>query len=280
MAGTLYLVATPIGNLEDITLRALRILKEVDFVAAEDTRQTRKLLSHFSIGTRLIAYHEHSGEAATSAIVRKLADDGQSVALVTDAGTPGISDPGIDLVRAAIEAGVSVTPLPGPATPIAALIASGLPTARFLFEGFLPRTRGPRYERLEALAPQPRTLIFFESPPRLTGTLEEMIKFFGPDRPACVARELTKIHEEYRRGTLAEVFAHFTAQPPRGECCIVVHGRDSEGDAQARDQALAAEEDGDWKELIKRLAKETGLDRKTLYQAIVRLKQEARDDGE
>ncbi|MDR3707216.1 MAG: 16S rRNA (cytidine(1402)-2'-O)-methyltransferase [Capsulimonadaceae bacterium] len=276
MAATLYLVATPIGNLEDITLRALRLLKEVDIVAAEDTRQTRKLLTHFGIGTRLVAYHEHSGEAATTALVRKMAEEGQSVALVTDAGTPGISDPGVDLVRAAIDAGVAVSPLPGASTPIAALIASGLPTARFLFEGFLPRTRGPRYERLEALAAQTRTLIFFESPQRLVATIEEMARILGPDRLACVARELTKIHEEYRRGTLADILAHYMAQPPRGECCIVIHGRDAEGDAAARDLAFSTGEGGDWKDLIKRLAKETGLDRKDLYQAIVRLKEEAK----
>lgn len=274
MAGTLYLVATPIGNLEDITLRALRMLKEVDLIAAEDTRQTRKLLAHFGIATRLTAYHEHSGEAATSALVYKIAEEGLNVALVTDAGTPGISDPGVDLVRAAIAAGVVVSPLPGPSTPIAALIASGLPTARFLFEGFLPRTRSSRYERIQALAAEPRTLIFFESPQRLVETLDEIARFLDGSRHACVARELTKIYEEYRRDTLAALIPHYRENPPRGECCIVVQGRDAIGDAAALTCAITSEEDGNWKDLIKRLAKETGIDRKRLYQAIVELKRE------
>jgi len=273
MSGKLYLVATPIGNLEDITLRALRLLKEADVIAAEDTRQTRKLLSHFSIGTPLISYHEHSGREATAFLVRRMAEDSQTVALVTDAGTPAISDPGVDLVRGAIDAGVDVLPIPGPAAPICALIASGLPTARFLFEGFLPRTRSTRLERLQALIPERRTLLFFESPRRLAETLAEMAHAFGADRPACVARELTKIYEEFRRSGLSDLSTYYSDNPPRGECCIVVGG------LPGGEQAPSSEEDDAlaWKDLIKRLAKEAGIDRKDLYQAIVKLKAEARD---
>ena len=268
MPGTLYLIATPIGNLEDITLRALRLLKEVDVIGAEDTRQTRKLLAHFGIGTRLVAYHEHSGPAATAALVRRMAD-GESVALVTDAGSPAISDPGAQLVAAAIDAGVLVSPIPGPATPIAALIASGIAPARFLFEGFLPRTRGPRHERLASLAREQRTLIFFEAANRLASTLGEMARLIAPNRSACVAREITKIHEEFRRGPLSELAAYYDASPPRGECCIVVAGT---GIARSDAPADVAD-DADWKELLRRLAQEAGVDRKDLYKALVDLKQ-------
>ncbi len=276
MPGTLYLVATPIGNLEDITLRALRTLREVHVVAAEDTRMTRKLLSHFEIGTSLISYHEHSGQIATDALVRRMRDDAHNVALVTDAGTPGISDPGFDLVAAAIAAGLTVCPIPGPAAPITALIASGLPTARFLFEGFLPRTRSTRIEKLKALAGEIRTVMFFESPPRLVDTLTEIGEVFGTSRRVCVARELTKIHEEFRRGSVAEVTAHYRATPPRGECVIVVEGRDENDAAAPLDSGIA--EGTGWKELIKLLAKEVGVDRKDLYAAIVKLKAERDGD--
>jgi 16S rRNA (cytidine1402-2'-O)-methyltransferase len=223
MPGTLYIVATPIGNLEDITLRALRILKECDLVAAEDTRHTRKLLSHFDISTPLIAYHQHSDAGRTENLVRRLTDDGQSIALVTDAGTPGVSDPGVELVRAATAAGVPVVPLPGASAALCALVGSGLPPARFAFEGFLPRTKSSRREKLTALArTETRTLIFYEAPGRTAETLAEMSQAFGPDRPAAVGRELTKKHEEFVRGSLAEVAAHFAANPPRGEITIIV----------------------------------------------------------
>ena len=225
MPGTLYIVATPIGNLEDITLRALRILKEADLVAAEDTRHTRKLLSHFEIGTPLIAYHQHSDAGRAENLVRRLADEGQSIALVTDAGTPGISDPGVELVRAAIESGVPVVPLPGASAALCALVGSGLPPARFAFEGFLPRTRSSRREKLRTLAQaETRTLLFYEAPNRTADTLAEMAQAFGPDRPVAVGRELTKKHEEFVRGTLGEVAAHFVASPPRGEITIVIAG--------------------------------------------------------
>ena len=277
MSGKLYLVATPIGNLEDITLRALRLLKEADVIAAEDTRQTRKLLSHFSIGSQLISYHEHSGPAATAALVRRMVEGGQTVALVTDAGTPAISDPGAELVRGAIDAGIEVSPIPGPSAPICALIASGLPPARFLFEGFLPRTRSARLERLQAASIERRTLLFFESPKRLAATLAEMASAFGDDRPACVAREISKIHEEFRRDGLAALASYYLANPPRGECCIVVgglSGNEPEACLDADDEPLG------WKDLIKRLAKEAGVDRKDLYQSIVKLKEDARGGSE
>jgi 16S rRNA (cytidine1402-2'-O)-methyltransferase len=245
-------------------------MREANIVAAEDTRVTRKLLSHFEIGTHLVSYHEHSGPVATEALVRRMRDENQSVALVTDAGTPGISDPGAELVRAAIAAGIVVCPIPGAAAPIAALIGSGLPTARFLFEGFLPRTRSTRVAKLKALAAEVRTVICFEAPPRLVETLGEIGDAFGADRRVCVARELTKIHEEFRRGTAVEVAAHYTATPPRGECVIVVEGRDENEDAGVLNETVA--EGKGWKELIKLLAKEAGIDRKELYAAIVKLK--------
>jgi 16S rRNA (cytidine1402-2'-O)-methyltransferase len=274
MPGTLYLVATPIGNLEDITLRALRVLKEADVIAAEDTRVTRKLLSHYSIGAPLISYHEHSGPEATAALVHRMTEGGQSVALVTDAGTPAISDPGAELVRAAIDAGILVSPIPGPAAPVCALIASGLPPARFLFEGFPPRTRSTRIARLAALARESRTLIFFESPRRLGATLDEMAHAFGAGRPACVAREISKIFEEFRRGGLAELASEYSANTPRGECCIVVGGWTG-GEPEA--PTAEPEDAPGWKDQIKRLAKEAGIDRKDLYQAIVKHKAQARD---
>lgn len=225
MPGTLYLVATPIGNLEDITLRALRILKEADLVAAEDTRHTRKLLSHFEIGTPLIAYHQHSDAGRTENLIRRLVEDGQSIALVTDAGTPSVSDPGVELVRAAVAANIPVVPLPGASAALCALVGSGLPPARFAFEGFLPRTKSSRREKLLAFArSETRTLIFYEAPNRTAETLAEMAQAFGADRPAAVGRELTKKHEEFVRGTLGEVAAHFAANPPRGEITIIVSG--------------------------------------------------------
>lgn len=225
MPGTLYIVATPIGNLEDITLRALRILREADLIAAEDTRHTRKLLSHFEIATPLIAYHQHSELSRTTSLIRRLAEDGQSIALVTDAGTPAVSDPGAELVRAAAAAGVPVVPLPGPSAALCALVGSALPTARFAFEGFLPRTKSPRREKLLALARmESRTLIFYEAANRLVETLADISSAFGSDRQAAVGRELTKKHEEFVRGTLAEIIAHFAVNPPRGEIAIIVAG--------------------------------------------------------
>jgi 16S rRNA (cytidine1402-2'-O)-methyltransferase len=221
-AGVLYVVATPIGNLEDITLRALRVLREVDLVAAEDTRRTRGLLAHFEIRARLVAYHAHSGAARVDGLIEQLRA-GHSVALVSDAGTPGISDPGAELVAAAVRTGVRVVPVPGPSAVIAALSASGLLPNRFSFEGFPPRPLNERRRFLGALRSDPRTLVLYETPQRLIGTLELVTELFG-DRPLVVARELTKQFEELVRGTAAEALARFAAVPPRGECVLVLAG--------------------------------------------------------
>jgi 16S rRNA (cytidine1402-2'-O)-methyltransferase len=271
----LYLVATPIGNLGDLSQRALETLRAVSVIAAEDTRVTRKILFHFEIKTPLISYHEHSGPVATGALVQRMTERGESVALVTDAGTPGISDPGAELVAAAIAAGVMVVPIPGPAAFVVALVGSGLPSARFAFEGFLPRTRGPRLERLQSLRPMPRTLLFYESPHRLAGTLREMASEIGADRPACVARELTKKFEEFRRGSLAELAAFYAETAVRGECVIVVGGASADDEAVTLEQTADGEAPPRANDLIKLLAQETGVSRRDLYRAIADLKNQA-----
>ncbi len=219
----LYLIPTPVGNLEDISLRALRLLKEVDLILAEDTRTTRKLLAHYDIHTSLKAYHAHNEHRLTETLVAQMAA-GSTFALVSDAGTPGISDPGFLLVRACVGAGVPVSALPGPTAFVPALVASGLPCDRFFFEGFLPHKKG-RQARLQWLAELPYTFVLYESPHRLQKCLLQLAEHCGAARPACVARELSKVHEEYVRGTLAELRAHFEAHPPRGEIAIVVGGK-------------------------------------------------------
>jgi 16S rRNA (cytidine1402-2'-O)-methyltransferase len=225
---TLYLVPTPIGNLEDITLRALRVLREVSLIAAEDTRTTRVLLDHFDIHTPLTSYHEHNELTKLDRIFDALAQG--DVALVSDAGTPGISDPGALLIRAAVERGVRVEPLPGACAAITALVASGLPTDGFVFAGFPPRKASALSDFLVRLAHEPRTLVLYESPNRLTDTLAALAETFGA-RPVCVARELSKLHEEFVRGTAAEALAHFQARAPRGEIVIVVGGAPPQPDA-------------------------------------------------
>jgi 16S rRNA (cytidine1402-2'-O)-methyltransferase len=222
MPGILYIVATPIGNLEDITLRALRVLKEVDCIAAEDTRHTKKLLNHFDIHTPLVSYHEHNERTAASALVERL-HGGESIALVCDAGTPAISDPGYRLTAAAVAARIQVTPVPGPAAFVAALSIAGLPTDRFAFEGFLPEKRERRKERLRMLRDEPRTLIFYEAPHRLKDALADMEKIFG-DRAIVVARELSKLHEEVLRGSIREISARIAAGEVRGEIVLVIQG--------------------------------------------------------
>jgi 16S rRNA (cytidine1402-2'-O)-methyltransferase len=266
--GLLYLVATPIGNLEDISARALRLLSEVDVIAAEDTRETRKLLSHFKIKTPLHSYHEHSGEAATTGLGGRMLN-GSKVALVTDAGTPGISDPGVDLVQASISAGIIVVPIPGPSAVITAIVASGLPPARFVFEGFLPRTKSSRITKLKYLSSEVRTVVFYEAPQRMGETLAEVATLFGAGRKVCVARELTKKFEEFRRGTAEVLAEHYAAEPPRGECTIVVEGA-PEGFEVAEDEAKASEGRND---LIKQLAADMGINRRDLYKAIQALKE-------
>ncbi len=221
LSGTLFVVPTPIGNLEDITLRALRILREVALIAAEDTRTTRVLLQHFQITTPLTSYHEHNKLTKLDAIFDALAQG--SVALVSDAGTPGISDPGYELIREAIARGVRVEPLPGPSAVIAALVASGLPTDGFVYLGFAPRKARARRDFFAALAGERRTLVIYESPNRLTDTLQALLDALG-DRPICVARELTKVYEEFQRGPVTAVLAHYVDQPPRGEIVVVIGG--------------------------------------------------------
>ena len=220
--GILYIVPTPVGNMEDITLRALRILKEADLVLAEDTRTSGILLKHFEIKNQLMSHHKFNEHGTSASVVQRLLA-GQTVALISDAGTPGISDPGFFLVREAVRAGVEVQTLPGATAFVPALVSSGLPCDRFVFEGFLPQKKG-RKTRLETLANESRTMVFYESPYRLVKTLEQFSEFFGADRQVSVCREISKIHEESVRGTLQEVIDHFHANEPRGEIVIVVGG--------------------------------------------------------
>ncbi len=216
----LYVVPTPIGNLEDITLRALRVLKEVDLILAEDTRTTHKLLSHYQIETRLQSYHIFNEHQKTSEIADRILA-GETLALVSDAGTPSISDPGFMLVRACLEREVEVECLPGPTALIPALVNSGFPCEKFCFEGFLPHKKGRR-TRLTELAAEPRTIILYESPHRIVRVLQELQQVMGDERKCSVSRELTKIHEETRRGTFTELLAYFTSKEPRGEMVVVV----------------------------------------------------------
>ncbi len=222
MSGVLYVVATPIGNLEDITFRAVRVLGEADIIAAEDTRQTVKLLNRYEIKTGLMSYHEHNKTGRGNKILELLLE-GKNVALVTDAGMPCISDPGYELVRLCSEHGVHVVAVPGASASISALAVSGISSARFAFEGFLPREKKPRRELLKSLENETRTLIFYESPHRVRETLSELHEALG-DRRCSVARELTKVHEEILRGTLAEIREHFDKTEPKGEFTIVVEG--------------------------------------------------------
>lgn len=220
--GTLYIIPTPVGNMEDMTMRAIRILKEADIVLAEDTRTSGNLLKHFDIKNHLISHHKFNEHGTTASIVERL-KAGQTIALISDAGTPGISDPGFYLAREAANAGIEVLCLPGATACIPALVASGLPCDRFCFEGFLPQKKG-RQTLLESLAEENRTMIFYESPYRILKTLQQFAEVFGADRMVSVAREISKIHEEHIRGTLEEVIAHFTAHAPRGEFVIIVAG--------------------------------------------------------
>ena len=222
--GILYIVPTPVGNLEDMTLRAIRILKEVDVVLAEDTRTSGILLKHFDIHQQLLSHHKFNEHGTSSAVVERLLA-GQNVALVSDAGTPGISDPGFFLVREAVRAGIEVQTLPGATAFVPALVSSGLPCDRFVFEGFLPQKKG-RQSRIEALREEHRTMVFYESPYRVLKLLQQLAEVFGPDRQASVCREISKIHEESVRGTLQELTAHFTQTEPRGEFVVVVAGKD------------------------------------------------------
>lgn len=280
--GALYLVATPIGNLEDMTFRAVRILKEADIIAAEDTRQTRKLLTHFEIAGRLVSYHEHNKIHSGPELVRLLRE-GQNIALVSDAGLPAISDPGQDLVRLAIEADIPVIPVPGANAALSALIASGLDTTGFRFVGFLPRDKKGLREKLSSLQSVKETLLFYESPHRVGKTLEAMHQCWG-NRQVVLARELTKRYEEFARGTLEEALVMLEAAPPLGEYCLVVEGASADA---AREQNASAEaiwwksltvaehveryeaEGLNRKDAMKKAAGDRGVSRRDIYQELL-----------
>ncbi|PKM81473.1 MAG: 16S rRNA (cytidine(1402)-2'-O)-methyltransferase [Firmicutes bacterium HGW-Firmicutes-14] len=278
-SGTLYLCATPIGNLEDITLRALRILKEADLIAAEDTRHTRKLLSFYDIKTRLTSYHEHNKKEKGRKLIGEL-KEGKDIVLVSDAGTPGISDPGEDLVALAVSEGIRVEPVPGPSAVIAALSTSGLSTKRFVFEGFLPRAGKERKRILEQLALEERTTILYESPYRVIKTLEEISKLTG-DREIVAAREITKIHEELIRGPITSIIEHFRSHPPKGEFTLVVKGStENKKEPPARSSTEIRElvnklVHGGWekKEAIKEVARTIGASKKEVYNAVLEAEQ-------
>ncbi len=266
--GTLYIVPTPIGNLEDITLRALRVLREVALIAAEDTRTTRILLQHYNIHTPLTSYHEHNKLAKLDAIFDTLTS--ADVALVSDAGTPGISDPGYELIQEAIRRGVRIEPLPGASAILPALVASGLPTDGFVYLGFLPRKQSERTAFLEAIASERRTLIAYESPNRLMDTLEAILSILG-DRPLCVARELTKLYEEFQRGTASSALEHYRANPPRGEITLVIGGAPPEiqsvwDEPKVRAALYARLDDGQpLSSAAKAVAAESGWERRAVY---------------
>jgi 16S rRNA (cytidine1402-2'-O)-methyltransferase len=281
----LYLVATPIGNLEDITLRALRLLKEVDLIACEDTRQTQKLLNHYAIATRTTSYHEHNEAARSVELVQQM-KEGASVALVTDAGMPGISDPGYRLITLAIEHGVPVVPVPGASAFLAALVASGLPTDSFRFSGFLPAKRGERRTALEAIKNSPRTQVFYEAPHRIVETLTDVVEVLGESRHVVVAREVTKLHEEFLRGRAAEVLETLKAREAvKGEITLLIGKADDDaregrgrGAADApvrpsvrqRVEQIMAEEKIDEKAALKKVAKERGVSKSEAYREMQR----------
>ncbi|UNY99892.1 16S rRNA (cytidine(1402)-2'-O)-methyltransferase [Zhouia spongiae] len=221
--GKLYLVPTPIGNLDDITFRAIKVLKEADTILAEDTRTSGKLLKHFDIATPMQSHHMHNEHKTVAALVQRMLG-GETIALVSDAGTPAISDPGFLLTRACVENHIEVDCLPGATAFVPALVNSGLPNDRFVFEGFLPDKKG-RQTRLTTLADETRTMIFYVSPYKLTKTLKDFIRYFGEDRPVSVSREITKLHEETVRGTATEVLKHYEAKPPKGEIVVIVGGK-------------------------------------------------------
>ena len=278
MAGKLYLCATPIGNLEDITYRVLRTLKEVDLIAAEDTRNSIKLLNHFEIKTPMTSYHEYNKIEKAYQLVDKMRE-GKNIALITDAGTPGISDPGEDLVRICYEEGIEVTSLPGPAACITALTMSGLPTRRFAFEAFLPREKKERVLVLEQLKNETRTIILYEAPHHLVKTLEELLESLG-NRKIAVCRELTKRYEEKTLATILEMLDFYKENEPRGEYVLVIEGKSFEALAEEEKQSWEAmsieehmavyENQGiDRKEAMKLVAKDRGVSKRDVYQALL-----------
>ena len=278
MSGKLYLVATPIGNLGDLSPRAAETLAAADFVAAEDTRVSLKLLNHFNIKKPLVSYHEHNQAISGPAILNRLLS-GETCALVTDAGTPAVSDPGEGLVALCAENGVEVLAIPGCCAAVSALAVSGLPTGRFVFEGFLPANRGERRERLVELAGEERTMILYEAPHRLRATLADLAEAFG-ERRVTLCRELTKLHEETRRTTLSEALARYTENDPKGEFVLVLAGRERPAERavtleEGVDMVLSRREKGErMKDAVRQVASDTGLGRNELYQAALRAAQE------
>lgn len=275
--GTLYIVATPIGNLEDVTLRALRVLREADWVLAEDTRRTRILLDHFEISQKATSLHEHNEAARIPRILEAL-EDGRSVALVSDAGTPLVSDPGARLVSAVSEAGFRVEAVPGPSALLAAWSVSGLDSSHVLFLGFLPRKAGARRQCLEAQRNRKESFVLFESPRRVAATLREILDVLG-DRPACLARELTKKHEEVLRGRVGELAEQLEQNPPRGECTLVVAGAGDEAVGAWTDEALARaigealDSGGSVRDLSTALAETSGRGRSEVYALALSIRQ-------
>jgi 16S rRNA (cytidine1402-2'-O)-methyltransferase len=276
LAPGLYLVSTPIGNLEDITLRALRVLKEVDVIACEDTRQSQKLLSHFGISTRTSSYHEHNEITRSAELVRDL-EEGARVALVTDAGTPGISDPGYRLVSLAIRHHIPVIPIPGAAAFLAALVASGLPSDAFHFSGFLPAKGGQRKRMLESIQTSPRTEVFYEAPHRIKESIEDVVAVLGPERHIVVARELTKMHEEFLRGTAGQVVADLKERGDvKGEITLLIGKFEVSAQLPAAASVgqrvtLAMQADGvDEKTALKKVAKEMGIGKSEAYRELQR----------
>ena len=270
--GKIYLVATPIGNLEDITYRALRILNEVDLIAAEDTRQTIKLLNHFEISKPLISYHRHNEDIRSSALIDKVLE-GENIAIVSDAGTPAISDPGEEIVKEAIEKEIDLIPIPGACALINALIASGLDTKEFTFFGFLPKNKKLRKEKLEEILNQEKTSIIYEAPHRLISTLREMHNYFELDRKIVIAKELTKIHEQFIRGTIDEVVA--TIGEPKGEYIILIEGTKVKKENELN--KLSLEKHYEFyenlglqkKDIIKRIAKDRNVSKNEIYQKFI-----------
>ena len=272
MAGTLYLVPTPIGNLGDISRRAAETLAAADFIAAEDTRVTVKLLNHLGLKKPMVTYHRHNCDAAGPAILRRL-EEGESCALVTDAGTPAISDPGEDLVALCAAQGVAVESIPGPCALTVALSVSGLPTGRFTFEGFLPLNKKNRRTQLEGLADEERTMIFYEAPHKLRTTLEDLADTFGSERPIAVCRELTKLHEEILRFTIGEAVERYSAEEPRGEFVLVVAGCPPQKEKGDEDSALARaeqlrKEGMPLKQAAAQAAEEFGVKKRWIYNRI------------
>ncbi|WP_027630169.1 16S rRNA (cytidine(1402)-2'-O)-methyltransferase [Ruminiclostridium cellobioparum] len=277
--GTLYLVATPIGNLQDITLRAINTLKEVELIAAEDTRQTIKLLNHFEIKKPLVSYYEHNKVVKGNYLIEQL-QQGKDIALVSDAGTPGISDPGEDLVRLCIENEITVTMIPGPVAAVTGMVISGLPTGRFVFEGFLPMNKRTRQERLKQLKDETRTIIFYEAPHKLPYTLKDMYNAWG-ERRIALARELTKRYEEVIRCNLSEAAERYQVETPKGEFVVVIEGQDQEvlqelerdkySDISIEEHVERYVKEGlPKKEAVKRAAEDRGLNKRDVYNLVMK----------